>query len=63
MERHNEFPAKLWALQFDNADFGKCIAGRARIRKSARHESNAESARNEIEQHLNITDFKHRLAR
>ena len=42
---------------------GNAFAGRARIRKSARHESDAEAARDEIEQHLNITDFKHRLAR
>ena len=32
-------------------------------RKRARHESDAEAARDEIEQHLNIADFKHRLAR
>jgi hypothetical protein len=48
--RHHQFPTKLWALQFGNADFGKCIAGRARTRKRARHESDAEAARDEIEQ-------------
>ena len=64
VERHHEFPTKIPGASIVAMPiFGDAPPEARASRKSARHESDAEAARHEIEQHLNVTDFKRRLAR